>query len=147
MSRAGYAPCGEEEKGYLMQRMTKQRQAVFAELSRVNDFRSAQQIFEDIQSQGQRVGLATVYRNLQSLADEGTVDVLRSAEGESLFRYCKSSEHHHHLVCRICGAAAEIAQHEIESWVGEVAAAHGYTDVSHSMELFGLCSKCTRSAE
>lgn len=147
MSRARYAPCGEEEKGYLMQRMTKQRQAVFAELSRVNDFRSAQQIFEDIQSQGQRVGLATVYRNLQSLADEGTVDVLRSAEGESLFRYCKSSEHHHHLVCRNCGAAAEIAQHEIESWVSEVAAAHGYTDVSHSMELFGLCSKCTRSAE
>lgn len=130
-----------------MQRMTKQRQAVFAELSRVNDFRSAQQIFEDLHSQGQRVGLATVYRNLQSLAEDGSVDVLRSSEGESLFRRCDSAEHHHHLVCRNCGAAAEISQHEIESWVAEVAAAHGFTQVSHSMELFGLCSNCAGSAE
>jgi len=56
-----------------MQRMTKQRQAVLDELTRVSDFRSAQQIFEDLHSQGHRVGLATVYRSLQGLAEDGRV--------------------------------------------------------------------------
>ena len=54
-----------------MQRMTKQRQAVLDELTRVTDFRSAQQIFENLHSQGHRVGLATVYRSLQGLAEDG----------------------------------------------------------------------------
>lgn len=130
-----------------MQRMTKQRQAVLDELRRVDDFRSAQQIFEDLHREGQRVGLATVYRNLQALADDERVDVLRSAEGESLFRLCASSAHHHHLVCRDCGHAEEIEQHEIEAWVNEVASSHGFIEVSHSMELFGLCASCARDPQ
>ena len=91
-----------------MQRMTKQRQAVLDELTRVSDFRSAQQIFEDLHSQGQRVGLATVYRSLQGLAEDGRVDTLRSSEGEVLYRSCTSEHHHHHLVCRTCGFTEEI---------------------------------------
>ena len=123
-----------------MQRMTKQRQAVLDELTRVTDFRSAQQIFEDLHSQGQRVGLATVYRSLQGLAEDGRVDTLRSSDGESLYRSCTSN--HHHLVCRACGFTKEIEQSQIESWVTRVAQAHGFTGVEHSLELFGTCSTC-----
>ena len=111
-----------------MQRMTKQRQAVLDELTRVTDFRSAQQIFEDLHVQGQRVGLATVYRSLQSLADDGRVDTLRSSDGEALYRSC--------------GFTEEIEQSQIESWVDSVAAAHGFADVEHSLELFGVCASC-----
>jgi len=125
-----------------MQRMTKQRQAVLDELTRVSDFRSAQQIFEDLHSQGQRVGLATVYRSLQGLAEDGRVDTLRSSEGEVLYRSCASDHHHHHLVCRECGFTEEIEQSQIESWVSAVAADHGFSDVEHSLELFGLCASC-----
>ena len=121
-----------------MQRMTKQRQAVLDELTRV----SAQQIFEDLHSQGQRVGLATVYRSLQGLAEDGRVDTLRSTEGEVLYRSCASDHHHHHLVCRECGFTEEIEQSQIESWVSAVAADHGFSDVEHSLELFGLCASC-----
>ncbi|MDC4232738.1 transcriptional repressor [Actinomyces sp. B33] len=130
-----------------MQRMTKQRQAVFEELTRVPDFRSAQQIFEDLHLQGHRVGLATVYRNLQTLAEDRRVDVLRSTEGEALYRICESDEHHHHLVCRVCGHAEEIAQSQIESWVSEIAASHGFSEVSHSMDLFGVCANCSASPQ
>ena len=101
-----------------MQRMTKQRQAVLDELTRVSDFRSAQQIFEDLHGQGQRVGLATVYRS------------------------CTTHDHHHHLVCRECGFTEEIEQSQIESWVESVATAHGFSDVEHSLELFGVCGSC-----
>lgn len=125
-----------------MQRMTKQRQAVLDELTRVTDFRSAQQIFEDLHSQDQRVGLATVYRSLQGLAEDGRVDTLRSSDGESLYRSCTSNHHHHHLVCRECGFTEEIEQSQIESWVTRVAQAHGFTGVEHSLELFGTCSTC-----
>ena len=125
-----------------MQRMTKQRQAVLDELTRVTDFRSAQQIFEDLHSQGHRVGLATVYRSLQGLAEDGRVDTLRSSDGESLYRSCTSNHPHHHLVCRECGFTEEIEQSQIESWVTRVAQAHGFTGVEHSLELFGTCSTC-----
>ena len=125
-----------------MQRMTKQRQAVLDELTRVTDFRSAQQIFEDLHSQGHRVGLATVYRSLQGLAEDRRVDTLRSSDGESLYRSCTSNHHHHHLVCRECGFTEEIEQSQIESWVTRVAQAHGFTGVEHSLELFGTCSTC-----
>ena len=125
-----------------MQRMTKQRQAVLDELTRMTDFRSAQQIFEDLHSQGRRVGLATVYRSLQGLAEDGRVDTLRSSDGESLYRSCTSNHHHHHLVCRECGFTKEIEQSQIESWVTRVAQAHGFTGVEHSLELFGTCSTC-----
>ena len=121
-----------------MQRMTKQRQAVLDELTRVSDFRSAQQIFEDLH----RVRLATVYRSLQSLADDGRVDTLRSSEGEALYRSCTTNHHHHHLVCRECGFTKEIEQSQIESWVDSVASAHGFSDVEHSLELFGACASC-----
>ena len=121
-----------------MQRMTKQRQAVLDELTRVNDFRSAQQIFEDLHLQGQRVGLATVYRSLQSLAEDGRVDTLRSSDGEALYRSCTT----HHLVCRKCGFTEEIEQSQIEAWVDAVATAHGFSDLEHSLELFGVCSSC-----
>lgn len=128
-----------------MQRMTKQRQAVFAELARVPDFRSAQQIFDALKSHGEKVGLATVYRNLQTLAEDERVDVLRSHDGESLYRLCETPHHHHHLVCRACGRAEEIEQDAIEAWVKEVGASHGFTEVEHSMEFFGLCGDCAKA--
>lgn len=134
---------GPPGRGGTVQRMTRQRQSVFEELERLDDFRSAQQIFDDLQRQGHRVGLATVYRNLQSLSESGDVDVLRSGDGESLYRLCTGRGHHHHLVCRNCGHTEEISMDAIESWVAEVARSHRYTAVEHSMELFGLCEACT----
>ena len=126
-------------------RMTKQRQAVIEELERANDrFRSAQQIFEDLQKSGERVGLATVYRNLQSLAESRQVSVMRSEDGESLYQACMTKEHHHHLVCRDCGLTEEINADQVEAWVAQVAQTHRFTGIEHNVELFGLCPACTK---
>lgn len=126
-----------------MQRMTKQRQAVLDELRRLDDFRCAQHIYDDLTAQGQKIGLATVYRNLQMLAEAGEVDVVRSNDGESLFRFCQTVEHHHHLVCRACGTTREIALSDIENWVNAIAQQYAFTAVDHNMELFGLCQDCS----
>jgi Fur family ferric uptake transcriptional regulator len=122
-------------------RLTRQRQAVAELLQTVGDFRSAQEIHELLASQGQTVGLATVYRTLQLLAEHGHVDVLRGADGEAGFRSCSGS-HHHHLVCRSCGATVEVEGPTVEQWTRSVADEHGFADVSHTLEIFGVCSRC-----
>lgn len=122
-------------------RPTRQRRAVVTCLERFDDFRSAQEIHALLRDGGERVGLATVYRTLQALADSGEVDLLRSEEGEALYRRCSAS-HHHHLVCRACGRTVEVEGPAVERWAGAVAREHGFSDVAHTLELFGTCSDC-----
>jgi Fur family ferric uptake transcriptional regulator len=89
------------------------------------------------------VGLATVYRSLSALADDGSVDVLRTHGGEAMYRRCEARQHHHHLVCRECGTAVEIGRPAVEAWAADVAAQHGFTEVTHVVEIFGLCPRCS----
>lgn len=130
-----------------MQRNTRQRAALLDALSRQDDFRSAQQIHEQMRSEGETVGLATVYRNLQTLASSGRLDVLVSAEGESLYRQCEQEGHHHHLVCRVCGRTVEFLAPKLEAAMTAIAREHGFTDLDHTLEVFGLCPEHSESNE
>lgn len=122
-------------------RRTAQQRAVAQEVGRVDEFRSAQDIHAAMRSSGSTVGLATVYRALQTFADDGEVDLMRTGDGEAVYRSC-SRGHHHHLVCRECGRAVEIQAPQIESWASEVGTQHGFTGISHLVELFGTCADC-----
>jgi Fur family ferric uptake transcriptional regulator len=124
------------------QRATRQRAAVLAELDSADDFLSAQDLHSRLRAGSRAVGLSTVYRTLQSLAAAGEVDVLLSRDGESLYRSC-SSGHHHHLVCRNCGRTVEVRSTSVEQWAATVAGQHGFTDVTHTLEVFGLCPDCS----
>ena len=123
-------------------RSTRQRIAVSALLDRLADFRSAQEIHEELRRTGEGIGLTTVYRTLQTLADADQVDVLRTDSGESVYRRCASVEHHHHLVCRRCGRAVEIEGPDMETWAQRIAEEHGFSELSHTVEIFGLCRVC-----
>lgn len=123
------------------QRATRQRAAIAKLLDQLDDFRSAQELHEELRKRGEAIGLTTVYRTLQSLSDAGEVDVLRTASGEAIYRHC-SSHHHHHLVCRHCGRTVEVEGPAVESWATRVAAEHGFAQVSHTMEIFGTCGDC-----
>jgi len=122
-------------------RPTRQRRAVAACLGSFDDFRSAQDIHDLLRRNGQTVGLSTVYRTLQALADSGEVDVLRTEDGEAIYRRCSTS-HHHHLVCRVCGRTVEVEGPTVERWADTVAGEHGFTDVSHTLEISGTCPDC-----
>jgi Fur family ferric uptake transcriptional regulator len=122
--------------------MTKQRAEVLGALAATDEFRSAQAWHEHLRARGSTIGLATVYRTLQSLAEAGAVDAVLSGEGESLYRRCDEGEHHHHLRCRQCGAAVEIEGPGVEEWAAAVAAKHGYARIEHTIELTGICADC-----
>ena len=124
------------------QRATRQRAAVTGALARADRFRSAQELHDDLRGEGASVGLTTVYRHLQALAEAGQVDVLRTGDGEARYRACPTDEHHHHLVCRRCGRAVEVAGPAVERWAAAVADEHGFTDVTHAVEVFGVCAGC-----
>ncbi|GAB2926278.1 Fur family transcriptional regulator [Rhodococcus aerolatus] len=126
-------------------RATRQRTAVSDLLDTTDEFRSAQELHEELRRRGEGIGLTTVYRTLQALVDSGSVDVLRTDTGEAVYRRC-STGHHHHLVCRDCGATVEVEGPAVERWAQGVAAEHGFTRVSHTVEVFGRCADCAAHA-
>jgi Fur family ferric uptake transcriptional regulator len=122
-------------------RQTRQRRAVDEVLAELAEFRTAQQIHEELRSRGGSVGLTTVYRRLQALADAGQLDAIRVADGETAYRHC-SDGHHHHLVCRVCGRTVEVSGPAVEKWADAVAEQNGFREVSHDLEIFGTCQSC-----
>lgn len=122
-------------------RKTRQRAAVDDILSDLAEFRTAQQIHDELRHKGDSIGLTTVYRTLQSMADAGELDAIRTGEGETAYRRC-SGGHHHHLVCRSCGRTVEISGPAVEKWAVAMAEEHGFREVSHDLEIFGTCSSC-----
>jgi Fur family ferric uptake transcriptional regulator len=122
---------------------TRQRSAVWAALEAAGEFQSAQQLHARLRADGDGVGLATVYRTLQQLADDGDVDVLRTSDGEAVYRRCSTGRHHHHLVCRFCGRTVELDAAAVERWARRIGEEHGFRDLDHVVELFGTCRECT----
>lgn len=125
------------------QRSTRQRTALLDLLQEADSFLSAQQLHEALRGRGMKVGLTTVYRNLHLMAELDEVDVVRREDGEAMFRRCDDVEHHHHLVCRSCGFTVELANDQLESWAATLARKHGFSKVTHDLELFGLCRSCS----
>ena len=123
------------------QRRTRQRAAVQDVLAELHEFRTAQQIHDELRRRGDSIGLTTVYRTLQALAESDELDALRTADGETAYRRC-SQGHHHHLVCRSCGRTVEVSGPAVERWASAVADEHGFRDVSHDLEIFGTCGAC-----
>lgn len=126
------------------QRTTRQQRALDHLLSTSPEFRSAQDLHAQLSTAGAGVGLNTVYTYLRALVGRGAVDTIRAASGETLYRSCATSSHHHHLVCRVCGRTIEVAGAEVEEWAETVARVHGFVDVGHTLEIVGTCSICAR---
>ena len=121
---------------------TRQAQALAAALATMPGFSSAQEIHAELRRKGEHVGLTTVYRHLQALSEHGGVDAIRDDNGETLYRKCETTAHHHHLTCRYCGRSVEVEGRAVEQWAEKVAAEAGFTDVGHTVELFGRCPDC-----
>ncbi len=124
-------------------RLTPQKIAVRDALRSVPGFVGAQTLHAILENAGSRIGLATVYRALNELAEVGGADTVQTPTGETLFRGCATAGHHHHLVCRRCGTTVEVHSDAVEEWARAAAREHGFTDVGHVLDIYGVCVDCS----
>ena len=122
-------------------RVTAQRITVLdAMIAELGDT-TAQALHERLRPAHPQLGMATVYRTLNALADAGVLDRLHHEGTSTCYRYCAPG-HHHHLTCRSCHAVVELRDCDLASWAQHVAAAHGFAAAQHSVELSGICGAC-----
>ena len=126
-------------------RMTRQKRAVASLLSETGEFSSAQDLHARLKEAWEKVGLATVYSQLRTLADSGEIDSVRGDSGEALYRRCDLESHHHHLVCRRCGHAVELDAPEVETWARRVGGSYGFRHLDHVLEITGICDRCSEA--
>jgi Fur family ferric uptake transcriptional regulator len=126
---------------------TRQGTAVDAALGDADGFLTAQELHDELRRRDQAIGLTTVYRHLRRLADSGDADVVVRPDGEASYRLCGAGRsdqphgHHHHLVCRVCGHSVEVEGPEVEAWAERVADDAGFTDITHTVEIIGVCDR------
>ncbi len=123
-------------------RKSSKKDLIYKALIQEGGFVSAQDLYRKLNDKGERVGLATVYRNLQHLSELGTVVAARTDDLEVIYSACEDDSHHHHLRCKSCGASVKIDNDEAERWAAQVASEHGYIQVSHTFDIVGLCPNC-----
>jgi len=126
-------------------RHSARRALILGHLQGVDRFLSSQEIHKQLMAAGESLGLATVYRQLEILVEEGHLDSIVSPKGEKLFRHCGVDEsHHHHIICRKCGVTRQIEISEVEEMAELAAKKYKFSEVTHSLEIFGLCDKCSQ---
>jgi Fur family ferric uptake transcriptional regulator len=119
-------------------RATRQAAAVVAAMAGMTAFRDARQICDTVRRSGVEVGVATVYRHLRVLAEQGSVDTIRGPGGEARYRLRRHA-FTHYLTCRACERSVEVDGREVRDWAQRAASQAGFTLTAHPIELRGLC--------
>ncbi len=128
------------ERGY---RVTSSRRAVVHVLLRSAHRLTPQEIYEQAKAEDSKIGLVTVYRTLDLLAEMGLVKRLHGREGCHGYAASAPGGHRHYLVCTECGAVVEFDGYgEIENLLKKLEAETGFVVTDHWLQVFGLCPAC-----
>ena len=122
-------------------RITKPRRAVIRALLEDDGYSSPASVHERARSYCSTVGLVTVYRTLDLLAQMGFARRIHTDDG--CHGYAAADRgHRHHLICRCCGAAVEFEGCDLSDFLAHVGQETGYRIEAHLLELVGTCSGC-----
>jgi Fur family transcriptional regulator, ferric uptake regulator len=102
---------------------------------------SAQDIYIELRARDRGVGLATIYRSLESLKLEGSVQGRTLSTGESLYSSVQADRHH--LTCLHCGQSIPIDECPVEELEHRLQTLHQFKIYYHTLEFFGVCDRCT----
>lgn len=119
---------------------TRSQKRILNLLQMLNRGLSAQEIYMELRSQNQGMGLATVYRALEALKKEGALQVRMLPNGESL--YSSVQQDKHHLTCLQCGLSIPIDECPVHQLETELNQSHQFKIYYHTLEFFGLCEVC-----
>jgi Fur family transcriptional regulator, ferric uptake regulator len=119
------------------------RAAVVEHLAEQDCCLSAQEIFDGLRAKGRAVGIASVYRGLELLADLRLVHRIDLGGGVTRFEPAQpDGEHHHHVVCDDCGRVVQFEDGRLESALSGVAGRLGFALEGHDVVLRGACADC-----
>ncbi|HET8568024.1 MAG TPA: transcriptional repressor [Candidatus Limnocylindria bacterium] len=123
-------------------RDTRQRRIVADALRAARGALSAQELHAALPRR-ERVGLATVYRTLETLVADGLATRLEREGHVSAYAAC-AAEHHHHLVCTRCQRVEDLDEAALRPLLARVRARHGFAVDHATLDLYGLCAGCRR---
>ena len=122
-------------------RMTKQRKVILQELRKVTSHPTAEELHQMVREKIPGTSIATVYRNLEILADEGKIMKLEVA-GTQQRRFDGTPENHYHIRCSKCGRVDDVHMELVSSMEDTAAQSCGYKVLSHTVEFTGICPEC-----
>ena len=102
---------------------------------------SAEDIHDTLKAKSVMVGMATIYRALANFEKAGILNKSTFDDGRAIYEI-NEGPHHDHIVCVDCGNVEEFVDEEIEKRQKKIANQKGYSLKSHSLVLYGSCSKC-----
>ena len=124
---------------------TRSQDRILNILKSVNRSISAQDLYLELRSRDQNMGLATVYRSLEALKLEGMVQVRTLSNGESLYGLIQADQHH--LTCLQCGESVAIEECPVHDLEKQLNQSHHFKIYYHMLEFFGRCDRCQAKAE
>ncbi len=123
-----------------MLRLTTQRQVILEELSKVTSHPTANELYDLVRKRLPRIGLGTVYRNLELMADNGMI--LKIEVGGTQKRFDATTENHYHIRCAECGKVDDLDIPVLNNLVAQAAATTSYQIIGHHVEFTGTCPAC-----
>lgn len=121
------------------------RDAVIAYLGRQDCAASAQEIHDALRGQGRAIGLASVYRSLETLHNAHLIQRLDTGHGEARYEaVAAGGEHHHHVVCDDCERIMPFEDPALEQAIHALSERVPYAIAAHDVVLHGRCPDCQK---
>jgi Fur family transcriptional regulator, ferric uptake regulator len=137
----------EELSKYLKQlnlKVTPKRIAIIGILMKEPGYLSPEEIWRKMKRQFKRIGLPTIYRNLEELADGNIISKITHPNRQLYYFFCGNNEHHHHFVCLSCRNVDDINFCAIHDLQKEIKKKLNAQVVSHILQVNGLCKECLK---
>jgi Fur family ferric uptake transcriptional regulator len=126
-------------------RLTPQRQVILEELAKVKTHPTANEVYDMVRKRLPRIGLGTVYRNLELMADNGMI--LKLEVGGSQKRFDATTNLHYHIRCTSCGKVDDIELTAMPHLDQLASDSSDYQVVGHHIEFSGICATCSAAQE
>jgi Fur family ferric uptake transcriptional regulator len=123
-------------------RLTSQRRLIMRHLAGTKKYVTAKELHARLSRAKPRIGLATVYRTLETLRELGLVAVAAQTRGEAAYLYCGSG-HHHHAVCTRCGRVDDVPCRSLPRFERMLSHALRFRLTQHQLEFYGVCARCS----
>jgi len=126
-----------------MFRLTTQRQIILEELAKVKTHPTASELYDMVRRRLPRIGLGTVYRNLELMAENGMI--LKLEVGGTQKRFDATTDNHYHIRCSTCGKVDDIDIPVADSLIEKAGDSSSYHILGHHVEFAGICPRCLNS--